>query len=101
MARDPVARQKYIAGSENVNEYDRMLAYGQVIIHDMLTIQQRMASVPHARGRRPKNAREELAESLTVQWNECVEKLQGAQTVIESIEAERNKKEPLLITNPD
>jgi hypothetical protein len=89
MARDPMFRNKVIAGTEGVPTYYRLIAYGQLLVEEMSDIQKLMMGVPYARGRRPEGAREELSIKLTDRWNYVVDKLEKVQkevTVLEQLE---------------
>ncbi len=91
MLKDKMFHQKNIAGSEHVDEYSRLLAYGQIIINDMVGIQMRMAGLGHS----PKNVRMQTQERLTAQWNENTEKLEGVQAQMEELEKAKTAK-PLI-----
>lgn len=93
MRRDEQYHNKVIAGNPGVPVYNRMMAYGQLLIHQLTDIQQRMAGVPFARGRRPAGMREELSEQLTIEWNDCVEKLGEVQEQMQQIETIEDLKE--------
>lgn len=93
MMRDKLYQHKMVAAMPNVSEYYRLLAYGQVLIHKMDEVKMRMMGVPYARGRRPIGQRDTLSLSLTEEWNDCVEKIEGVQEQMAKHEAEQKKKE--------
>jgi hypothetical protein len=91
--RDPLAHQKSVAGAPGVPEYYRLMAYGQILIYEMSEIQQRMAGVPYARGRRPAEARDELSIKLTERWKVLVPKLEEIEKAMKEIEEEEKTKD--------
>ncbi len=82
MMRDKDRHNKTIAVTAGVPPYYRLLAYGQVLISQMVDIQQRMGGI----GYTPKKFRAARQEALTAEWNETVEKLEEVQKDIEIIE---------------
>jgi hypothetical protein len=99
MKHDPLFHQKIIAGSEYVDEYARLIAFGQILVSDMFDLQLKMSGLAYT----PKKFRAERQETLTQEWNVIVEKLQNTQTRMEEIEKERNKESvaPDLLKNPE
>lgn len=94
MMRDPLFNQKMTAGNEYVEEYRRLIAYGQILVYQMSDVQLRMAGL----GMQPKKLRASIQEKLTNEWNEITEKLEGIQKQMESIEKEKEGK-PLFLNN--
>lgn len=82
MMRDTARIHKMMAVNPKTSEYDRLIAHGQVIIHEMSEIQQKMLGL----GYTPKAFRMIRQEELTDEWNEQVEKLEGIQERISEIE---------------
>lgn len=91
--RDPMFRNKTIVATDGIPEYYRLIAYGQVLVHQMSDIQARMLGIPYARGRRPVGARDELNDALAAEWEETIEKLDAVQKEIALLERIETAKE--------
>lgn len=95
MLRDPLHVQKLLAVTAGVPEYDRLIAYGRVILYEMSDLQQAVNGLPFC----PKKLRDARQEEFIQRWNDMSEKLEAIQKRMKELEDEEKKKtaEPVIV----